>query len=177
MRIYDHDARRVTPLFQPMFRYIAPLLREILATSGSKKRTYHHHRDITAMGSLTEGNTCLTIIYSRIHNELCAARHRNVQQVKFKIHTTYTSLSKPNSRYFIHHASQRRRFKRQRPHRGSRHCTRQLWRRTSNLLRSSPFATHELTLRPQQTTLQHAKTNVAPMPEVEKGEGTYRHLP
>jgi hypothetical protein len=90
---------------------------------------------------------------------------------------TQLPLHYPNLTRIFHHASQRRRILRQRPHRGRpRRCSRRLWRRTYTQMR---MFISSLRLTKNQATLQHTKNNVAPMPEIEKGEGTIRppHLP
>ena len=78
----------------------------------------------------------------------------------------------------FHHASQRRRIFRQRPHWGRPgRSSRCFWRRKYPCLLQLLTKSSALTI--WQATLQHTKNNVAPMPEIEKGEGTTRlpHLP
>jgi hypothetical protein len=84
--------------------------------------------------------------------------------LSYSPHIYQTLLHLPTN-HTSQHASQRRRLIRQRPHRGPAGRPRQLWRRTS-----SPLFLLPLTNKPQ-ATLQHTKNNVAPMPEIEKGEG------
>jgi hypothetical protein len=139
-----------------------------------------HHNDITGLLSPTRTEHCETIVWCRQEYITRPEPHtqRHLSTKSNSIYDTNQShhLILP---YLTHHqtnltqnASQRRRFIRQRPHRGPRHRARQLRRRA--LFPPACILAHrtpQLT-PPAQTTLQHAKTNVAPMPTIEKGEGT-----
>lgn len=122
----------------------------------------------------------MTITTSSTPHALCEQHHDlwdYIMLSRLCYHSHHTSakasntFSTPHKLQFNHNASQRRRIFSERPHRGSEHCSRQLWRRTYSAAFNCSL-NHELTLSQASAQPQHAKTNVAPAPELEKGAGT-----